>query len=94
MAQIPGAPKLESRDCLETVPVGVPGLWEFITPDSRIRLRRGLNQSCSPRRDLSNTVSHSVGILLMAIGGYSIVSHGWLFYWWLLMVILLMVIVL
>ncbi len=39
--------------------VGVPGLWELITPDSRIRLQRGLNQSCSPCRDLFNAVSHS-----------------------------------
>jgi hypothetical protein len=59
MAQIPGTPKLESRNCPETVPVGVPGLWELITPDSRIRSQRGLNQSCSPRRDLSNAVLHS-----------------------------------
>jgi hypothetical protein len=58
MAQIPGTPKLESRNCLETVPVGVPGLWELITPDSRIRSRQGLNKSCSPRRDLFNAVSH------------------------------------
>jgi len=28
----------------------------------------------------------------MAISGYSIVNHWWLFYWWLLMIILLMVI--
>ncbi len=59
MAQIPGIPKLESRNCPEIVPVGVPGLWELITPDSRIWSQRGLNQSCSPRRDLSNAVSHS-----------------------------------
>jgi hypothetical protein len=26
-------------------------------------------------------------ILSMAIGGYPIISHWWLFYWWLLMVI-------
>jgi hypothetical protein len=59
MAQIPGTPKLESRNCPGFVPVGVPGLWELITPDSRIRSRRDLNQGCSPRRDLSNAVSHS-----------------------------------
>ncbi len=58
MAQIPGTPKLESRNCPEIVPVGVPGLWELITLDSCIRSQRGLNQSCSPRRDLSNFVSH------------------------------------
>jgi hypothetical protein len=59
MAQIPETPKLESRNCPEIVPVGVPGLWELITPDSHTRSRRGLNQSCSPRRDLSNAVSQS-----------------------------------
>jgi hypothetical protein len=59
MALFPGTPKLESRNYPETVPVGVPGLWELITPDCRVRSQRGLNQSCSPRRDLFNDVSHS-----------------------------------
>jgi hypothetical protein len=59
MALFPGTPKLESRNCPETVPVGVPGLWELITPDHRVGLRRGLNQSCSPRWDLSNDMLHS-----------------------------------
>jgi hypothetical protein len=59
MAQIPGTPKLESRNCPEIVPVGVPGLWELITLDSRFRSQRGLNQSCSPCRDLFNAISHS-----------------------------------
>jgi hypothetical protein len=53
-----GVPKL-SRNCPETVPGGVPGLWELITPDCGVWSRRGLNQTCSPRRDLSNDVSHS-----------------------------------
>jgi hypothetical protein len=44
---------------LEIVPVGVPELWELITPDYRVRSQRGLNQSCSPRRDLFNAMSHS-----------------------------------
>jgi hypothetical protein len=26
-------------------------------------------------------------ILLVNIGGYSIINHWWLFYWWLLMII-------
>jgi hypothetical protein len=43
----------------EIVPIGVPKLWEFITPDCRIRSQQRLNQSCSPRQDLSNTMSHS-----------------------------------
>jgi hypothetical protein len=59
MAPFPGTPKLESRNCPEIVPVGVPGLWEFITPDFRVWSRRGLYQSCSPCRDLSNAMSHS-----------------------------------
>jgi hypothetical protein len=59
MSLFPGTPKLESRNCPETVPGGVPGLWELITPDFEVWLRRGLNQTCSPHRDLSNDVSHS-----------------------------------
>jgi hypothetical protein len=58
MALFPGTPKLESRNCPETVPVGVLGLWELITPDCQVWSRRGLNQSCSPRRDLFNAISH------------------------------------
>jgi hypothetical protein len=53
-----GVPKL-SRNCPEIVPGGIPGLWELITPDWEMGSRRGLNQTCSPRRDLSNYVSHS-----------------------------------
>jgi hypothetical protein len=30
-----------------------------ITSDCKVGLRRGLNQSCSPRRDLSNAMLHS-----------------------------------
>jgi hypothetical protein len=59
MAQIPGTPEMESRSCPEIVPGGVSGLWELITPDCEIGSRRGLNRTCSPRRDLSNDVSHS-----------------------------------
>jgi hypothetical protein len=39
--------------------VGVPGLWTFITPRPKIGLGRGLNQSCSSRRKLSNVMSPS-----------------------------------
>jgi hypothetical protein len=59
MVLFPRALKLESRNCPKTVPVGVLGLWEFITPDCRVWSGRGLNQSCSPRRDLFNAVSQS-----------------------------------
>jgi hypothetical protein len=59
MALFPETPKLESRNCLEIVPVGVLGLWELITFDYRVGSQWGLNQSCNPRRDLFNDVSHS-----------------------------------
>ncbi len=59
MALFPGTPKLESRNCPKIVPVGVPRLWELITPDCKVWSQRGLNQTCSPRRDLSNDISHS-----------------------------------
>jgi len=58
MALFPGTPKLESRNCPKIVPVGVPGLWELITPNCQVWTQRGLNQTCSPRRDLSNDISH------------------------------------
>ncbi len=59
MALFPGTPKLESRNCPETVPGGVPRLWELITPDCKVWSRQDLNQTCSPRRHLFNDVSHS-----------------------------------
>jgi hypothetical protein len=43
----------------EIVPAGLPELWTAITPDCRVGLWRGLNQSCSPCRDLSNAMSHA-----------------------------------
>jgi hypothetical protein len=42
MALFPGTLKLESRNCPEIVPVGVPGLWELVTPDCEIWSRRGI----------------------------------------------------
>ncbi len=59
MALFPGTPKLESRNCSEIILVVVSGLWELITPDCTVGSQRGLNQSCSPCRDLSNYVLHS-----------------------------------
>ncbi len=59
MAQIPGTPTLESRNCPEIVSVGVPGLWEVISSRPDLRSRRGLKQSCNPRRDLFNAMSHA-----------------------------------
>ncbi len=52
-----------SRDSQSGVPklswIGVPGLWDFIAPRPDLRSRRGLKQSCSPRRELFNAMSHS-----------------------------------
>ncbi len=52
-----------SRDSESGVPklswVGVPRLWDFVAPRPDLRSGRGLNQSCSPRRELSNAMSHS-----------------------------------
>jgi hypothetical protein len=59
MALFPGTPKLESRNCPETVPVGVLRLWELLTPDCKVWSRQGLNQTCSPHRDLFNDVLQS-----------------------------------
>jgi hypothetical protein len=59
MALFLGTPKLESRNCPEIVPSGVPGLWALITPDSQVGSQRGLNRTCSPRQDFSNAMLHS-----------------------------------
>jgi hypothetical protein len=59
MAFLLGTPEMESRSCPETVPVGVPGLWDFIALRPNLRSERGLNQSCSPQRELSNAMLHS-----------------------------------
>jgi hypothetical protein len=59
MSLFPGTPEMESRSCPEIVPVGVPGLWDFIAPRPNLRSGRGLNQSCSPQRELFNAMSHS-----------------------------------
>jgi len=59
VAFFPETPKLECRNCPEIVPVGVPGLWELITPDFRVELQRGQNQSCKSLRELSNAMLHS-----------------------------------
>jgi hypothetical protein len=48
-----------SKWSLEIVPSGLSELWTAITPDCRVGSQRGLNQSCSPRRDLSNAMSYS-----------------------------------
>jgi len=59
MAQIPGTPKLESRNPTKCLGSGLPGLWEVIAPRPDLGSQRGVNRSCSPCRNLSNAVSHS-----------------------------------
>jgi hypothetical protein len=59
MSHFPETPEMESRNCSECVPVGLSGLWTAITPLPNLGSRRGLNQSCSPPRELSNAVLHS-----------------------------------
>jgi hypothetical protein len=51
--KFPGLPKWE------IVPTGLPELWTAITLDCRVQSWQGLNQSCSPRRDLSNAMLHT-----------------------------------
>jgi hypothetical protein len=60
MALFPGTPKLESRNCLQTILVRVLGLWKLISPDCQVRLERGLNQCCSSPREISNAISHTI----------------------------------
>jgi hypothetical protein len=50
---------MESRNCPEIAPAGLLELWTAITPDCRVGSQWGLNQSCSPRQDLSNAMSHT-----------------------------------
>jgi hypothetical protein len=52
MPQIPGTPEMESRNCPDKTPGTLNG-------HNSVRLRRGLNQSCSPCRDLVNAMSHT-----------------------------------
>jgi len=51
-----------SRDSQNGVPklsrFGLPRLWAFITPCPKLGSGRGLNQSCSSPREISNGVSH------------------------------------
>ncbi len=52
-----------SRDSQSGVPklswFGLPGLWTVIISCLDLRTRRGLNQCCSSRWELSNAISHS-----------------------------------
>ncbi len=43
----------------EIILAGLLELWTAITPDCRVRSQQGLNQSCSPHRDLSKAMSKS-----------------------------------
>jgi hypothetical protein len=53
--KFPGLPKWSP----EIVPTRLSELWTVITRNFRVWLRRGLNQSCSPRWDLSKAMSHT-----------------------------------
>jgi hypothetical protein len=53
----PGTPKVESRNCLG---FGLPGLWDILVSRPDLRSGRGLNQTCSPLRELSNAELHSL----------------------------------
>jgi hypothetical protein len=52
----PGTPKVESRNCPD---FGLPRLWDIIASRPNLRSGRGLNQTYSPFRELSNAMSHS-----------------------------------
>ncbi len=56
MALFPETPKVESQNCPG---FGLPRLWDIIASRPNLRPGRGLNQTCSPLRELSNVVSHS-----------------------------------
>jgi hypothetical protein len=51
-----GTPKVESRNCPD---FGLSRLWDIIVSRPNLRSGRGLNQTCSPLRELSNAASHS-----------------------------------
>jgi hypothetical protein len=53
MALFPGTPKVKSRNCPG---FGLPGLWDILVSRPGLRSGRGLNQTYSPLRELSNTV--------------------------------------
>jgi hypothetical protein len=55
MALFPGTPKVKSQNCPG---FGLPGLWDIIASRPDLRSGRGLNQTCSPIRELSNAVLH------------------------------------
>jgi hypothetical protein len=50
---------MESGNCPECVPIALSGLWTAIIPRPDFGSQRGLNQSYSPQRELSNAVLHS-----------------------------------
>jgi hypothetical protein len=52
----PGTPKVESRSCPG---FGLSALWDIIASHPNLRSGRGLNQTCSPLRELINGVLHS-----------------------------------
>jgi hypothetical protein len=55
----PGLPKWSPEVVPKLSRVGVPGLWDFITLRPDLWSGQGLNQSCSPQRELFNAMSQS-----------------------------------
>jgi hypothetical protein len=56
MALFPGTPKVKSRNCLD---FGLSRLWDIIASHPDLQSGRGLNQTCSPLREISNAMLHS-----------------------------------
>ncbi len=56
MSLFPGTPKVGVPKLSQ---IQVLRLWDFIAPRPDLRSGRGLNQSCNPPRELSNTMLHS-----------------------------------
>jgi hypothetical protein len=56
MALFPRTPKVESGNCPG---FGLPGLWDIVVSRLDLRSGRGLNQTCSSLRDLSNAMLQS-----------------------------------
>jgi len=69
MALFPGTPKLESRSCPETVPVGVPALLLPITWAADVQMANARPFSVSTLQDLSNDTKNISmrGVLGLAV---------------------------
>jgi hypothetical protein len=75
----PGLPRWSPETVPKLSRFGLLGLWGTITSRPEFGLGRGLNQSCSSRRELSNAVLHSccrhrkeVDFRLLVVGSQTI----------------------